>query len=204
MSRPIGRLHVITDSLEIAAAALAAGAPVIQVRSKRCTDAELYDLASRVVELAAPYRATVIVNDRPDVAVAAGADGVHLGEHDLPLVAARRVVGPDLLMGGTARDPETARAHQLAGADFLGVGPTFTTRSKDGLPPPLGVRRVGAVAAAVDVPVIAIAGIDAERVPELLDAGVHGVAVIGAVADAPDPFAATERLLRVLERAEVR
>jgi thiamine-phosphate pyrophosphorylase len=204
MSKPIGRLHVITDSLEIAAAALAAGAPVIQVRSKRHSDAEVYELACRVVELAVPYGATVIVNDRPDVAVAACADGVHLGAHDLPLAAARRVVGPDLLMGGTARDPETARAHELAGADLLGVGPTFTTGSKDGLPPPLGVRRVGEVAAAVDIPVIAIAGIDADRVPELLDAGVHGVAVIGAIGDAPDPFAATERLLRVLDRAEAR
>jgi thiamine-phosphate pyrophosphorylase len=204
MSKPIGRLHVLTDSLEIAAAALAAGAPVIQVRCKRRTDAEVYELASRVVELAAPFGATVIVNDRPDVAVAACADGVHLGEHDLPLAAARRVVGPHLLMGGTARDPETARAHELAGADLLGVGPTFTTASKDGLPPPLGIGRVGEIAAAVDIPVIAIAGIDAERLPELLDAGVHGVAVLGAIANAPDPFAATERLLRIVERAEAR
>jgi thiamine-phosphate pyrophosphorylase len=204
MSKPIGRLHVITDSLAIAAATLAAGAPVVQVRCKRHTDAEVYELVCHVVELAAPYGATVIVNDRPDVAVAAGADGVHLGEHDLPLAPARRVVGPHLLIGGTARDPETARAHQLAGADFLGVGPTYETTSKDGLPRPLGVGRVGEVAAAVEIPVIAIAGVDADRVPELLDAGVYGVAVIGAIAHAPDPFLATERLLRVLDRAEVR
>ena len=202
MSKPIGRLHVITDSLETAAATLAAGAPVVQVRGKRHTDAEVYELTCRVVELAAPYGATVIVNDRPDVAVAACADGVHLGAQDLPLAAGRRVIGPDLLLGGTARDPETARAHELDGADFLGVGPTFATTSKDGLPPPLGAAWVGAVAAAVDIPVIAIGGIDATRVPELLDAGVHGVAVIGAVAHASDPSAATERLLRLLERAE--
>jgi thiamine-phosphate pyrophosphorylase len=200
MSRPIGRLHVLTDRLDIATAALAAGAPTVQVRCKRRTDAELYELVGRVVEAARPFGATVLVNDRVDVALATGADGVHLGEHDLPLPVARRLLGPDLLLGGTARDPETAQVHQRAGADYLGVGPTFATASKDGLPAPLGVPRVGEVAAAVDIPVIAIAGIDEARVPTLLDAGVHGVAVIGAIASAPDPFEATERLLRALDR----
>jgi thiamine-phosphate pyrophosphorylase len=203
MSRPIGRLHVLTDSLAIADAALAAGAPTIQVRCKRRTDAELYELVVRVVGLARPRGATVLVNDRVDVALAAGADGVHLGQHDLPVPAARRVLGADLLLGGTARDPETARAHERAGADLLGVGPTFATASKEGLPPPLGVERVGEVAAAVAIPVIAIAGIDEGRVPALLDAGAHGVAVIGAIANDPDPFQATRRLLRALDRPAV-
>ena len=115
--------------------------------------------------------------------------------------AARRVLGPGRLLGGTARDPVTARAHEAAGADYLGVGPTFRTRSKRGLPDPLGPARVGDVARAVRIPVVAIAGITVDAVPALLDEGVHGVAVISAINDADDPAAATEAFLRVIEKA---
>jgi thiamine-phosphate pyrophosphorylase len=184
----------------VASAALAAGAPVVQMRCKSRTDAELYELVCRVVELAGPTDATVLVNDRVDVALAAGAHGAHVGEHDLPVPLARKVLGAAAVVGGTARDPAVARAHEAAGASYVGVGPTFATRSKEGLPALLGPRRVGEIAAAVDIPVIAIAGVTVDRVPELLDAGVYGVAVIGAVGDADDPFAATEELLRALEK----
>ena len=201
MPKSIGRLHVITDRLSVASAALSAGAPVIQVRCKSRTDAELYELVCRVVELAMPMDATVVVNDRLHVALAAGAHGGHVGQHDLPTAIARNVLGVDAVLGGTARDPATAQAHEAAGASYLGVGPTFTTTSKQGLPAPLGPQRVGEVAAAVGIPVIAIAGVTADRIPELLDAGVHGVAVIGAIGDAPDPYSATEELLRVLDKA---
>jgi thiamine-phosphate pyrophosphorylase len=197
----LGRLHVITGDLAIASAALDAGAPVIQVRAKSLSDAELYELVCRVVEHAARREAAVIVNDRVDIAVAAGAAGAHVGAHDLPVAAARAALGPARHLGGTARDPDAARAHEAAGATYLGVGPTYATASKEGLPDPLGVTRVGAIAVAVSIPVIAIAGVTAERVPELLDAGVYGVAVIGAVANAPDPGLATEALLRALEKA---
>ena len=196
----VGRLHVITDHRSIAFAALAAGAPVIQVRSKELTDRELYELTCDVVAEATHHGATVLVDDRVHVAVGAGADGVHVGEHDLPVDAARRVLGPHAVLGGTARDPETACAHQAAGATYLGVGPTYATSTKSGLPVPLGLARVGEIARAVPIPVIAIAGVTAERIPELLDAGVHGVAVIGAVANAEDPYVATEQLLRALEK----
>jgi thiamine-phosphate pyrophosphorylase len=201
MPRPIGRLHVITDRLAVAAAASAAGAPVIQVRCKSRTDAVLYDLVCRVVEVAHPAGATVVVNDRLDVALAAGAHGAHVGEHDLPIAVARKVLGDTAVLGGTARDPVAAREQEVAGATYLGVGPTFTTTSKSGLPSPLGPQRVGEIGAAVAIPVIAIAGVTVERVPELLDVGVHGVAVIGAIGNADDPYAATEELLRALDKA---
>jgi thiamine-phosphate pyrophosphorylase len=203
----IGRLHVITDTrpgrdpLPVVTAALEAGAPVVQVRGKDLTDRALYELTCRVLELCCRHDATCLVDDRLHVALAAGAGGAHVGADDLPVAAARRVLGHQLVLGATARDPQTALAHQTDGATYLGVGPSYATSTKVGLPAALGPAAVGRVAAAVDIPVIAIAGVTAARVAELLAAGAHGVAVIGAVSDADDPHAATEELLRALERA---
>jgi thiamine-phosphate pyrophosphorylase len=194
----IGRLHVLVDSVALADAALAGGAPTLQVRVKDGSDRERFAVVAAVAERCRLAGASCIVDDRADMAVAAGADGVHVGALDLPVDAVRHVVGPDLLVGATARDPDTARRLVAAGADYLGVGPTFATRSKDGLPAPLGPAGVGAVAAAVDVPVVAIAGITRERVPEVLAAGAWGVAVIGAVRRAVDPVAATRSLVDAL------
>ena len=202
----LGRLHVLTDTrggrdpLPAVVGALSAGAPVVQVRAKDLTDRALHDLALRVKQLCDEHGATCVVDDRPDVAVAVGAAGTHLGAADLPVAAARRVAGSGHLLGGTARDPQTAAALVAEGADYLGVGPCWATTTKDGLPPPLGPARVAAVAQAVDVPVIAIGGVTAERVPELVAAGAWGVAVVTAVSDAADPAAATRALLEVLPR----
>lgn len=206
MSSAVGRLHVLTDArggrpaLDVAAAAVAAGAPVVQVRCKDCVDRALYEFAARVVEICAAGGAACIVNDRVDVALAAGADGTHLGAHDLPLAAARRVAGPGHLLGGTARNSEQARELVAAGADYLGVGPVYRTTTKAGLPDPLGSAGLAAVAQAVDVPVIAISGVTHEHVGELLAAGAWGVAVVGAVSGAADPAAATRRFLQELGR----
>jgi thiamine-phosphate pyrophosphorylase len=142
-----------------------------------------------------------IVDDRADFAVAAGADGVHVGVDDLSVVAARRVVGPSGLVGATARDPEMARSLVAAGADYLGVGPVYISTSKAGLPSPLGLAGLRAVAEAVPVPVVGISGITAARVPDVLAAGAWGVAVIGAVATADDPRAATRDLVTVVARS---
>lgn len=197
----LGRLHVLVDSLVVAEAALEAGAPTLQIRLKSGTDADRYRLARLVAERCRAAGATCLVNDRPDLALAVGADGVHVGADDLPVPAVRSVVGSDLLVGATARDPATARRLVAEGASYLGVGPTFATASKSGLPDPIGVEGVRAVAAAVTVPVIAIAGITADTVAAVLAAGAWGVAVIGAVADAPDPHTATHDLLLAVAKA---
>jgi thiamine-phosphate pyrophosphorylase len=204
VTTPLGRLHVLTDAqggpraLGAVEAAVAAGAPVVQVRAKGCTDRELYDFAAAVVARCRAAGATCLVNDRVDVALAVGADGTHLGAGDLPLAAARRIAGPRHLLGGTAREPGHARQLVADGADYLGVGPAWPTTTKTGLPDALGPAGIAAVAGAVDVPVIAIGGVTAARVAELLAAGAHGVAVVGAVAAAPDPGAATRALLQAL------
>jgi thiamine-phosphate pyrophosphorylase len=200
----IGRLHVITDaragrpSLEVVRAALSAGAPVVQVRAKQTSDRALYELACRVVDLCTEAGAQCIVDDRPDVALAVRATGAHLGAEDLPVHAARRVVGPTLVLGATTRDPAGARELVAEGATYLGVGPAYPTATKDGLPHPLGPSGVAAVASAVTVPVIAIGGVTADRVPDLVEAGVHGVAVVSEVSEAADPAAAVRRLLQAL------
>ena len=129
----LGRLHVLTDTrdgrdaLAVVRAALSVGAPVVQVRAKDGTDRELYDLADRVARLCAAAGALCVVDDRPDVALAVGAAGTHLGAHDLPVSAARRVVGPGHVLGGTAREPGLARALVAQGATYLGVGPAYAT-----------------------------------------------------------------------------
>lgn len=205
MNPGVGRLHVVTDAragraaLAAVSGAVAAGAPVVQVRTKDCTDRGAYDFAIRVMQICTPTGTTCIVNDRVDIALAVGAAGTHLGADNLPVEAARRIAGPDHLVGGTARDPELGCTLVAAGADYLGVGPAWPTATKSGLPAPLGPAGVGAVAAAVAAPVIAIGGVTAERIPALLAAGAAGVAVVGAVSGARDPEAATRRLLRALD-----
>ena len=193
---------MLVDSLIVAEAALEAGAPTLQVRVKTGTDARPPPPERRrSPSAAAAAGATCLVNDRADVALAVGADGVHVGAEDLPVAAVRRLVGPDLLVGGTARDPATGRRLVEEGASYLGVGPTFATKSKRGLPEPIGVAGVRAVASAVSVPVIAIAGITAESVDEVIAAGACGVAVIGAVADSPDPHSATHDMVLAVTKA---
>lgn len=170
----------------------------MQVRIKGSSDASMLVECEQIVTAAHKTQALVIVNDRADIALAVGADGVHCGADDLPVSVLRRVLGPDALVGGTARDPDTALRHQADGASYVGVGPVYATATIDGLPEPLGPAGVERVAAAVDIPVIAIAGITASRVPEMLNAGAHGVAVIGAVAHAANPVEATAELLEAL------
>jgi thiamine-phosphate pyrophosphorylase len=203
----LGRLHVLTDAragrdaIGVAARAVEAGAPVVQLRVKDRTDREVYEIGTRLMAICTRYGATCIVNDRVDIALAIGAHGTHLGADDLSVAAVRRVAGPGHLIGGTSRDPAHAARLVAEGADYLGVGPAYRTSTKDGLPEPLGPAGVGAVARAVGVPVIGIGGITAERVAPLLAAGVYGVAVVSAVCDADDPGLATRSLLTAIDGA---
>jgi thiamine-phosphate pyrophosphorylase len=188
------RLHVVTDSLPTVAAVLSVTSAVaIQVRVEDdVTDRAAFALVTSVLELCRPRGVMCLVNDRLDVAVAAGADGAHIGADDLPPAAARRVLGPAAVLGVTCRAP----AGIVPQASYLGVGPAYPTSTKDGLPDPIGVSGVAAVAAAAKVPVIAIAGVTPARVPELLAAGAYGVAAVGAIAR--DPVGATAEFLKAL------
>ncbi|MFJ8580248.1 thiamine phosphate synthase [Micromonospora sp. NPDC093277] len=203
----LGRLHLITDTrpgcdpLAVLRAALpvARAELVVQVRvADDATDREAYDLAHRVVALCRPYGATCLVNDRLHVALAVDAAGGHVGAEDLPVPAARRVLGRAAVLGVTAREPLGAAEAVAAGASYLGVGPCHATATKAGLPDPIGPDGVRAVVEAVDVPVIAIGGVTAARVPALRAAGAYGVAVVGALSQTADPARATAELLGAL------
>lgn len=199
----VPQLHLITptepgDLLAAVEAVVDAGAPLVQVRAKAITDRVRFEEARTVTAAIHRRGALALINDRVDIALAVGADGVHLGADDLPVAAARHLLGPDAIIGATARDAATATAAVAAGASYLGVGPVYGTTTKAGLPDPIGVAGLAAVTAAVDVPVVAIAGVTVDQVPELLAAGAHGVAVVGAVFGADDPARATREFLTAL------
>jgi len=180
------------DDLALLPALAEAGVDGFQVRDKAATTRELIDLAARVRSLVG--RACVIVDDRVDVALAAGVDGVHLGVEDLPIEVARRLA-PELLIGATCRSGTALAAARSAGADYAGFGPIHPTSSKAGLPAPLGVDALATAAADAVLPVIAIGGIDAAAARSARAAGAHGVAVIGAIWRDPDPVNAAKELV---------
>ncbi|ACX51316.1 thiamine-phosphate pyrophosphorylase [Ammonifex degensii KC4] len=201
------RLYVIvgsehTGGREVPAvvrAAIAGGAEVIQLREKKLSTRALYSLARQLREITGEAGVDLIINDRVDVALAVGADGVHLGSEDLPLPEARRVIGDKLILGATAHSLEEALEAQAAGADYLGVGPVFPTATKPELKPG-GLKLLREVASQVSLPVVAIGGITAENVREVLaQPGVKCVAVIRAVATAPDVKEAAARLKQAME-----
>ncbi len=201
-SSAVGRLHVLVDSLELADLAVSAGAPVVQLRAKTLTDAALRDLAEQVAGLCGERGSTLIVNDRPDVAAAVGA-GVHVGALDAEPREARVIIGEDAILGVTARTPGMALAAQDAGADYVGVGPVYVSGTKAGLPNPIGPAGVGAVAACVEIPAIAISGIEPADTRELILRGAYGVAVSGAVARAADPASVVSAFLDEIGKARL-
>jgi thiamine-phosphate pyrophosphorylase len=189
------------DPVALAAALLAGGARVVQLRLKAATSRELLDAALRIVPLARAASALFLVNDRPDVARAAGADGVHLGQDDVPVAAARRVLGPDAIVGVSTHDVDEARRADAEGADYVGVGPVYATSSKANPLAPRGLALVRAVRTAVRRPLVAIGGITVDTAPAVRAAGADAVAMIAALARAPDPAAAVTAALRALETA---
>lgn len=205
---PLPRLHVLTDTrggrdpLPEVRAALAAGAGAIQVRAKDHSDRDTAALTRAVLDLAEPYAAHVLVDDRVDVALVAGAHGVHLGAQDLPVAEVRRIAPAGFVIGATVREAAHARAAEVAGATYLGVGPAFATTTKRGLPEPLGPPGVRRVSAATRLPVIAIGGVTPHLVPALRAAGAHGVAVVAALSEAADPAATAAAFVAALADEE--
>jgi thiamine-phosphate pyrophosphorylase len=201
--RRVGRLHVLTDTahqtrfshLELARLALEGGADLIQLRDKQASARALIGVARTLAGLCREHGARLVINDRVDVALACDAGGVHLGAEDFPISRARELLGPNRLIGASARTPEEAVEAMWAGADYIGAGPVHGTTRKADAGAPIGLEGLAAIVLAVEIPVVAIGGVTLERVPEILAAGAHGIAVIQAVALAEDPVDAA-RLLR--------
>jgi thiamine-phosphate pyrophosphorylase len=198
-------LYVITadvpgaDLLRAAEAALEGGADVVQLRHKSLPAAELYQLGVRLRALTLRRDALLIVNDHADLALACGADGVHLGQDDLEPAVVRALPGfQHLLIGRSTHTLAQAQQAEQDGVDYIGVGPIFSTPTKPGRPG-VGLELVGEVAARIRLPFVAIGGIDATSVASVIDAGARAVAVVRAVSNAPDPRAAAQSLQAIIE-----
>ncbi len=185
-------------SEEIAMAALAAGIRIIQVRDKEGTARRALAIALALRAVTRERGALLLVNDRLDLALAAEADGVHLGQDDLPVATARAILGPDVLIGLSITDPEQLEAPDVREADYLGVGAVFPTNSKSDARY-TGLELLAAARAAVDLPIVAIGGITVENAAAAVRAGADVLAVISAITAAPDPGSAARRLLEVVQ-----
>ena len=202
------RLYFVTDVRpgleELLAAALAGGADMVQLRDKSASDDELVGAAAVFRRLCDEHDALFWLNDRPDLVAACGADGVHVGQDDMPVTEARRVAGEDVLVGLSTHSPAQLDAALAAGvADQLSVGPVWATPTKEGRPA-AGLDYVRhAAGVAGDQPWFAIGGIDLDNVREVTAAGASRVVVVRAIRDAADPEAAARSLRAALEEAHV-
>ncbi|UCH84622.1 MAG: thiamine phosphate synthase [Candidatus Latescibacterota bacterium] len=207
----IGRLHVLTDQTiqsrythaELARLAIKGGADTIQLRDKNVSAGELIKTARAVGEVCRRAGVLFVVNDRADVALAAGADGVHLGQNDLPVQAARKLLGDGMIIGGSASTIDQAVATERMGADYVGFGHIYATESKVKNGFPKGPDMLRDVQAALGIPVIAIGGIDLDNIDAVVKTGAWGIAVIGAVCAQDDPALATRRLRSRIDAALV-
>lgn len=195
-------LYVITDRkaagqrplTEVVEAAIAGGATIVQMREKTATTREMIELGRALHEITRGAGVPLIVNDRMDVTLALDAEGVHVGQEDMPAPLARCLIGPDRILGVSAGTAEEARQAERDGADYLGVGDIYGTPSKAEAGMPIGVEGLAEIAEAVSIPVIGIGGITADNAMAVIKAGAAGVAVISAVVSAADPEAAAREL----------
>jgi len=184
------------STVEIVEAAIAGGIDVVQLREKGETARARYELGRELRDLTREAGVSLIVNDRVDLARAIDADGVHLGDDDLPISVAREQLGADAVVGRSVSTVAAAEEAAAAGADYFGVGAVYGTTSKDTDPESseIGLDRVRAIADAVDVPFVGIGGITPENTTAVIEAGADGVAVISTITGADDPAAATRAL----------
>jgi thiamine-phosphate pyrophosphorylase len=186
---------------EVVRAAVAGGVDTVQLREKHASDRERLRVGRELRKFTREADVTFLVNDRVDLARAVDADGVHLGDDDLPVSVARELLGPDAVVGRSVSTVEGAREAERAGADYLGVGAVYRTRTKQ-MAESIGPGRVRAVADAVDLPVVGIGGVTPENAREVVEAGADGVAVVSAITAADDPERAARRLRTAVEGRE--
>jgi thiamine-phosphate pyrophosphorylase len=200
------RLYLVIDAavaLDVVPPALHGGVDVVQLREKEAADDEVVAIGRRLRTLCDEHGALLVVNDRPDLALACGADGVHVGQDDEPVAAMREMVGPELFIGLSTHTPaQVDAAERDQAVDYLGVGPVYETATKPGVEP-VGLELVRHAASHARKPWFAIGGIDVQRVRAVADAGAERVAVVRAIRDAADPRAAAAALRDALVREPV-
>ena len=195
-------LYLVTDralslgrsTVEVVRAAIRGGVSCVQLREKGCSTREFMDEARLLKALLAGTGVPLFINDRLDVALAVGADGVHLGQNDLAIADARRLVGNRMIIGISAESVADAIRAEAEGADYIGASPVFTTPTKTDTAPPLGLDGLRAIRRAVQLPLVAIGGINADNAAAVLRAGADGLAVVSAIVSAPCPRTAAAGL----------
>jgi len=189
------------DLVETVEQALSAGVTAVQLRTKRLTDRETLELGQAIAQLCRQAGALYIVNDRLDLALASGADGVHLGVDDLPLATARQLAPLGFIIGYSPETDSQTQSAKVEGANYLGVGPIFGTASKADAGAPIGLATIRHRSALAGIPIIGIGGITPGNASSVIEAGAVGVAVVGAILRAPDPAQAARNLTRATSTA---
>jgi thiamine-phosphate pyrophosphorylase len=179
--------------------ALEAGVRAIQLREKDLSVRQLFDMAVWMRELTGEYGAKLFINDRVDVALSVGADGVHLGINSIPAHAVRKISGDKLIVGVSTHSVQEAEAAENDGADFVTLGPIYETPSKLKYGKPIGVDTVREARSRTSIPLFAVGGIKSDRVKEVMDAGADGIAMISAILGSNDIKESTEEFLRLLK-----
>ena len=208
MTPEIGRLHVLTDEVlqsrysheELARLATAGGADTIQLREKRQkSTADMMRVANAMAIDCASAGALFVVDDFADVAAATNAPAVHLGRNDLSTAVARRILGDEAIIGGTANSLEEAMRVAAGPVDYLGVGPIFGTQSKANPAPDMGLDTLRLIVDACSIPIIAIGNINPDQVADVLATGAHGIAVLSGIVCQPDPTEAARRYRTIID-----
>ncbi len=184
--------------------ALAGGCKWIQLRMKGATDEEVRPIALKVKKLCKEQNATFLIDDRVQLVKEVGADGVHLGKNDMPIAEARKILGDDFIIGGTANTFEDVKAHYEADADYIGCGPFRFTTTKEKLSPILGLEGYHEIiqkmkAENIDIPIVAIGGITKEDIPDIMKTGVNGIALSGSILNAKDPASETHDIMEKMK-----
>ena len=201
-------LHLVTDRPlaaprtieDVVAAAVRGGVTVVQLREKECCTREFVALARKLKEMLTPLAVPLIVNDRADVALAAGADGVHAGQSDMDCRDLRRLLGPGAIIGLSVETPAQAEQAAALPVDYLGVGPIFSTSTKPDAAPAWGIEQLAELRLRTRHVLVAIGGIHAGNARQVIAAGADGLAVVSAICAAADPEAAARELRREITR----
>jgi len=175
-----------------------AGVRLLQYRNKRASARELFETSKKLLLLLSPLGVSLVVNDRPDVAAVAGANGVHVGQEDLGVEEVRRVVGAEKLVGVSTHNLEQFERAAASSVDYIAVGPIFTTGTKSNLDPVVGTQFIREVRPLTDKPIVAIGGITLQRAPEIIESGADSVAVISDILRAPEPAARARQYIDLL------
>lgn len=182
--------------------AVKGGVTMVQLREKDCTSMEFYRLALRLKACLKPYGIPLIINDRLDIALACDADGLHIGKHDLPYQAARRLFGKDKIIGLSVENRQDVQAANEQDIDYIGISPVFATPTKTDTAPAIGLAGVKEIASLSKHPCVGIGGINLTNAKDVIEAGVHGISVVSAIMSATQPKEAAEHLRNMIKQSK--